>query len=89
VAVRERLSVRSLGRKIHGFTLVARTAGPPGTVLRAVKRVISELDRTAVVEAKTMEDHLILAFFPSRTAALLLGILAGIGLIWQWLASTE
>src|SRR5262249_16497851 len=62
-------------------TLVARTAGPPGVALRAVKRVIGELDRTAVVEAKTMEDHLMLAFFPSRIAALLLGILAALGLM--------
>ena len=61
-------------------TLVARTTGPPGIALRAVKQVIGELDRTAAVEAKTMEDHLVLAFLPSRAAALLLGILAGMGL---------
>jgi predicted permease len=61
-------------------TLVARTTGPPGIALRAVRQVIGELDPTAVVEAKTMEDHLILAFFPSRTTALLLGVLAAMGL---------
>ena len=50
-------------------------------MLPAVRATMRELDRSAVVEAKTMRDHLALAFFPSRMGALFLGSLGALGLL--------
>ena len=58
-----------------------RTASPAPLLLKAVKQVIGEMDRTAIVEAKTMRESMVFAFVPNRIAAVVLGSMGALGLL--------
>jgi predicted permease len=67
--------------KIGGYQLHARTAGSPALMLPAIKQAIAEIDRSATVEVKTMQENMAFAFVPNRIAAALLGTMGGLGLL--------
>jgi predicted permease len=66
--------------------IVATGSIPEAQITTELLRVARETDpRLVVMEAKTMSDHLSIALFPPRMAALLLGVFGALALI---LAST-
>jgi predicted permease len=62
-------------------SFVLRAMGRPESVLSSIKQSLNELDSTAGIDAKTMRDHLVLTYFPSRISLWLLGSLASVGLL--------
>jgi putative ABC transport system permease protein len=62
-------------------TLLLRTSGPPAAALVPAKRAITDLDRSAEVEAQTMKEHVARALWPSRIGTLVLGSLGVLGLL--------
>ena len=59
---------------------------PEAQIVTELRRVARELDpRFVIMESKTMSEHLSIALFPPRMAALLLGVFGALALI---LAST-
>jgi predicted permease len=64
-----------------GLQVVVRGVGTGQELLAAARGVLRELDPdVAVMEAKTMNDHLALMLFPPRMAALLLSVFGGLAL---------
>jgi predicted permease len=64
-----------------GLQVVVRGQGTGQELLRAARDVLRELDPdVAVMDAKTMNDHLALMLFPPRMAALLLSVFGGLAL---------
>ncbi len=67
-------------------TLVARTPLPPGEALRAIRKVIAEMDPAlALFNIGTLKDQLALPLFPARVAAVVVG---AFGLVAMALAAT-
>lgn len=65
-----------------GYTLVVRTAGPPGAMAQAVRTTIHALDPgMAVFNVETMQEHLQSALFLPRLAGTLFGLFGGLGLV--------
>ena len=55
-------------------TMVVRAEGDPAALARAVRGAIGQLDSgLPLYDVKTVEEHLSLALFPARVAAMLLG----------------
>ena len=66
--------------------IVATGTIPEAQIVTELRRVARELDpRLVIMESKTMSEHLSIALFPPRMAALLLGVFGALALI---LAST-
>ena len=60
--------------------ILARTDADPAATLAGIRRVVRELDpNLAIMEAKTIEQHLALSLFPVRFAAVALTVLGGLG----------
>ena len=67
---------------LMGYTLVARTAANPASVIEAVRQQIHALDpNMAIYNQETMEQHVRTAFFLPRLAASLFGTFGFIGLV--------
>lgn len=65
-----------------GYTVVARTAGDPTTLLEPVRRQIHALDPAmAILDAETMDEHIRSAYFLPRLAATLFGTFGFIGTV--------
>ncbi|RMH12794.1 MAG: ABC transporter permease, partial [Gemmatimonadetes bacterium] len=63
------------------LTVVARTAGDPAEVLRALQGVVRSIDADLpVYDVKTMREHLGLALLPARLAGSVLGLFGLLGL---------
>ncbi len=63
------------------LTLIARTAGDPGSMISPVRQQIRDIDRTvAVFKAQTMTDHLGLTLFLPRTGAFFLSAFGALAL---------
>ncbi len=61
-------------------TILARTDAEPAATLTAMRSIVRELDpNVAIMEAKTIEQHLSLSLFPVRFAAVALAVLGGLG----------
>ncbi|HEV3201535.1 MAG TPA: ABC transporter permease [Bryobacteraceae bacterium] len=68
------------------FVIVARTAAPPGVALDALRRTVLDFDPgLTIYDAVTLTEHLGLALFPARLAAV---FLAAFGLLAITLAAT-
>jgi predicted permease len=65
----------------NNFCLLVRTEGLPITALSTVKNRLTDLDPSASVDAKTMQDNLSSLYAPSRMGAVLLGCLAALSLL--------
>jgi predicted permease len=66
--------------------LIATGSIPEAQIVSELRRVTRDLDsRFVVMESKTMSEHLSIALFPPKIAAILLGVFGGLALI---LAST-
>ena len=66
----------------NSATLVVRTDRDPASMLGAIRKEVQTLDPTLpVFEAKTFEEHMRFALFPSRVAASVLGIFGVIALL--------
>ncbi len=66
--------------------LIATGSIPENQIVAELRRVTRNLDpRFVVMESKTVSDHLSIALFPPKIAAILLGVFGGLALI---LAST-
>jgi len=63
------------------LTVHVRTAGPPASVLKTLTAAVTDLDKAAKVEAKTMQESMKMAFLPSRIGAALLGSTGILGLL--------
>jgi len=61
-------------------TLHVRTMGEPNLLRSAVRDSIQALDKGLLVEVSTMRENLVMAFFPARVAAALLGLFGLLGL---------
>jgi putative ABC transport system permease protein len=59
-------------------------AASPAALVKPVIRILSDLDRSAAIETKPMHNALVLALFPSRAGAAILG---SVGLLGLMLAS--
>lgn len=67
---------------IDGLQLVARGDIPEAEIAGQLQRLVTDVDsRLVLMEAKTMSEHLSLALFPPRMAALLLAVFGGLALI--------
>ena len=67
---------------IDGVQLVARGDIPDAQIATQLQQLVREVDsRLVLMESKTMSEHLSLALFPPRMAALLLGVFGGLALI--------
>jgi predicted permease len=65
-----------------GTMLVASGDVPEAQIVGELRRLVREVDpRLVLMEAKTMSEHLALALFPPRMAALILGVFGGLALI--------
>ncbi|MDA0329231.1 MAG: ADOP family duplicated permease [Gemmatimonadetes bacterium] len=65
-----------------GMQVVVKGSGTSAELLSAARRVLREVDpNMAVIEAKTMNEHLSLLLFPPRMAALLLTVFGGLALL--------
>ena len=65
-----------------GMQVLVRGRGTSAALLAAAQRALVEVDPTmAVLEEKTMDDHLALLLFPPRMAALLLTVFGGLALL--------
>lgn len=75
-------SYQQTGGSLGGdyFSLLVRTTGPAQPMVRVVKNMLGEQDPSASVDASTMSERLKPLIFPSKAGALLLGVLAGVGL---------
>jgi ABC-type antimicrobial peptide transport system permease subunit len=61
---------------------VATGTLPEAQIVTEIQRVIRETDpRLVIMESKTMSDHLSIALFPPKMAAILLGVFGGLALI--------
>jgi len=77
VYVSKEQSTRELGSQI-----VATGTLPEAQIVAELQRITRETDsRLVVMEAKTMSDHLSIALFPPKMAALLLGVFGALALI--------
>ncbi|MFC1660303.1 ADOP family duplicated permease [Gemmatimonadota bacterium] len=66
----------------ESMMLVARGDLPEAQIVGQLRRLVAEVDsRLIVMEEKTMTEHLSVALFPPRMAALLLGVFGGLALI--------
>jgi len=66
--------------------IVATGTIPESQIVAELQRIVREVDsRVVIMESKTVSDHLSIALFPPRMAALLLGVFGALALI---LAST-
>ena len=66
----------------EAMQLVARGDVPEAQIVGQLRQLVPEVDsRLVLMEAKTMSEHLSLALFPPRMAALLLGVFGGLALI--------
>jgi predicted lysophospholipase L1 biosynthesis ABC-type transport system permease subunit len=64
------------------FTLVARAAGDPRTILGEMRRVVQELDPTLpVYDAKTLTQHMNIPLFPAKMAAWILASFGALALL--------
>jgi ABC-type antimicrobial peptide transport system permease subunit len=63
-----------------GLNLHVRTAGTPGAMAVPVKEALASLDPTAGIEVKSMQETVGSSLFPNQLGALLLGVLAVLGL---------
>ena len=73
------------GNEFSSHTVATGTI-PEAQIVTELRRVARELDpRLVIMESKTMSEHLSIALFPPRMAALLLGVFGALALI---LAST-
>jgi len=71
---------------VSSTQFVARGSVPEAQITGQLRQLAREVDpRFVVMESKTMSEHLSIALFPPRMAALLLGVFGGLALI---LAST-
>jgi ABC-type antimicrobial peptide transport system permease subunit len=62
--------------------VVATGTIPESQIVAELQRIAREVDsRVIVMESKTVSDHLSIALFPPRMAALLLGVFGGLALI--------
>lgn len=60
--------------------ILARTQADPAAMLAAMRTVVRELDpNLAIMEAKTIEQHLAISLFPVRFAAVALTVLGSLG----------
>ena len=64
-----------------GMNLHVRTAGSAGAMAAAVRQALGELDPTAPVEVKTLEEIVGSSLFPNRLGAFLLGVMGAMGLL--------
>jgi len=65
-----------------GMTLVARTAGDPGSALARIRAAVREADPALpLYDVRTMEDHMGVALFPARLAGSVLGAFGLLGLL--------
>jgi predicted lysophospholipase L1 biosynthesis ABC-type transport system permease subunit len=83
-AVLYRSLVQSIGEdaSVMGYTLMARTAGNPGSLTEAARRQVYALDPAmAIYNIETMDEHVRTAYFLPRVAAELFGVFGGIGLV--------
>ncbi|MCI0660825.1 MAG: FtsX-like permease family protein, partial [Acidobacteria bacterium] len=61
-------------------TLLVRTTGPPSVIFTAAQQVVLELERSAIVEARLLQDNVNFANLPSRLGSILLIGLGFLGL---------
>jgi ABC-type antimicrobial peptide transport system permease subunit len=62
--------------------VVARGTGDISAVLTTLRRTLREVNPNfAIMEVRSMEDHVALLLFPSKVAALLLGVFGGLALL--------
>ena len=65
-----------------GVTLVVRTSGDPGVVLRRVRELVRSQDADMpVFDVRTMEDHMGYALLPARLGGSVLGLFGVLGLV--------
>ena len=65
-----------------GTHIVATGTLTEAQIVSEIQRVIREVDdRLVIMESKTMSDHLSIALFPPKMAAILLGVFGGLALI--------
>jgi predicted permease len=66
----------------YGITIIARTAGTPGSLAGAVRAQIHALDpNLPLFNVKTMEQHVNLSMLLPRLSATLLGLFGAIGIV--------
>ncbi len=67
---------------VSSTMLLARGDIPEARIAGQLRQLVSDLDsRLVLMESKTMGQHLSIALFPPRMAALLLGVFGGLALI--------
>lgn len=72
----------SAGHFEHGLTLVARTAGPPVALVRAVREAAQQTDpNIAMAAVKTMEERMGVQLWPFRTLSWMFSICGGLALV--------
>jgi predicted permease len=65
-----------------GYTLIVRTRNNPARIADALRREVYRLDPTmAVYNLETMDEHVRAAYVLPRVAAMLFGVVGGIGLV--------
>jgi predicted permease len=65
-----------------GMTVVARTEGDPGVVLRRVQEIVRAADADLpVFDVRTMEEHMGVALLPARLGGSVLGLFGLLGLL--------
>jgi len=70
------------GQGMGGTQFVVRGPGTSAELLAIARRVLREVDpNMAVIQGKTMSEHLSLMLFPPRMAALLLTVFGGLALL--------
>jgi predicted permease len=70
------------GTRELGSQIVATGTLPEPQIVAELQRITRELDtRLVIMEAKTISDHLSIALFPPKMAALLLGVFGALALI--------
>ena len=66
----------------ESLMLVARGDLPEAQIVGHLRQLVQDVDtRLIIMEAKTMSEHLAIALFPPRMAALLLGVFGALALI--------
>jgi putative ABC transport system permease protein len=70
----------SLQHHVQSQVLHVRTMGEPNLLRSALRDRILALDKGLLVEVATMRENLVMAFFPARVAAWLLGLFGLLGL---------